>query len=394
MRPAICASLLAVSLTSCTATKTEVVAAKTVPTVATAVATRSDLASKLTLTGEFEPYQEVDVMAKVSGYLREIKVDIGDRVRAGQLLATLESPEMEDDLTRAQASIEEADSGLAAARDELTRSQAAHDIAHLSYNRILDVSKKEPGLVPQQEVDEAHSRDLVSEAQIASAKSKIAMSEQHSRVARAEQSRFKTLQRYTTITAPFDGVVTKRYGNVGALIQAGTSSQTQAMPLVRLSQNNLLRLTLPVPESSVAGIRLGQAVDVRVPSMNRNFSGQVKRFAGKLAMSTRTMDTEVEVPNPNLLLLPGIYAEVDLQMQKHDHALTVPPSAIEGSGTPSPKVYVVGADHAIHIVAVTTALEDSQRVEILTGLRDGDEVVVSRRSGLVEGEQVQAKPAN
>ncbi len=161
-------------------------------------ATRADLSSDLVLTAEFEPFQEIDVMAKVSGYIREIKVDIGDRVQEGQLLATLEIPEMQDDLTRAAAAIEEATAELATARDELQRAESAHDMAHLSYSRILDVSKREPGLVPQQEVDEVHSRDLVAEAQVSGAKSHITACEQRIRVSQAEQARFKTLYQYAS----------------------------------------------------------------------------------------------------------------------------------------------------------------------------------------------------
>src|SRR5580698_2903588 len=222
-----------------------------VPTVAVVQAARADLSSDLVLTAEFEPFQEVDVMAKVSGYIKKINVDIGDRVQEGQLLATLEIPEMQDDLTRAAAAIEEANAELATARDELQRVESAHQMAHLSYTRIQDVSKREPGLVPQQEVDEVHSRDLVAESQVSGAKSHITACEQRIRVAQAEQARFKTLFQYGVISAPFTGVITKRYANTGALIQAGTASQSQAMPVVRLSENGKLRLALPVPESAV-----------------------------------------------------------------------------------------------------------------------------------------------
>ena len=154
-----------------------------------AKATRMDLASDLVLTAEFEPFQQVDVMAKVAGYVRSIKVDIGDRVREGQVLATLEIPEMEDDLTKAAAAIDQADAEIATASDELHRAEAAHELAHLSYTRIADVLKREPGLVPQQEVDEARSRDLVAEAQVSAAKSSLRTAEQRARVARAEQGR-------------------------------------------------------------------------------------------------------------------------------------------------------------------------------------------------------------
>src|ERR1700678_3316944 len=148
------------------------------PTVAVVKASRADLSNDLLLTAEFEPFQEVDVMAKVSGYIKQINVDIGDRVQKGQLLATLEIPEMQNDLTRAAAAIDEASADLNMAHDELQRAESAHDIAHLSYHRLQDVSVKEPGLVPQQEVDEAHSRDLVAEAQVSSAKSHINACEQ------------------------------------------------------------------------------------------------------------------------------------------------------------------------------------------------------------------------
>lgn len=172
------------------------------PTVAVAKATLADLSTTVPLTAEFEPFQEVDVMAKVSGYIRQINVDIGDRVREGQVLAVLEIPEMQDDMTRAAAAIQEANADLATARHELQRSSSAHDMAHLSYTRILDVAKGEPGLVPQQEVDEARSRDLVAEAQVSAAKSRIAANQQRIRVSEAEQARLKTLYQYAVISAP------------------------------------------------------------------------------------------------------------------------------------------------------------------------------------------------
>jgi RND family efflux transporter MFP subunit len=362
-----------------------------VPTVAVVQATRANLSSDLVLTAEFEPFQEIDVMAKVSGYIKEIKVDIGDRVQEGQLLATLEIPEMQDDLTRASAAIDEANAELATARDELQRSQSAHDMSHLSYARILDVSKREPGLVPQQEVDEAHSRDLVAEAQMAGAKSHITACEQRIRVSQAEQARFKTMFQYGVITAPFAGVVTKRYANSGSLIQAGTASQSQAMPVARLSENRLLRLALPVPESAVSLIHLGEPVDVRVSALNRSFPGRVARFSDKVDQSTRTMKTEVDVPNPTLILIPGMYAEVDLVTEQRKNVLSVPVEAVDGSGR-SARVFTVQPSGAIQIVPVGLGLETAREVEIRSGdLKDGDDVIVGSRSGLKAGSKVQPK---
>jgi RND family efflux transporter MFP subunit len=362
-----------------------------VPTVAVVKVTRTNLSSDLVLTAEFTPFQEIDVMAKVSGYIRKINVDIGDRVHQGQLLATLEIPEMQDDLTRAAAAVDEADAELATAKDELRRAESARDIAHLSYSRILDVSKREPGLVPQEDVDEANSRDLVAEAQLSSAKSRITAAEQHIRVAQAEQARLKTMFQYAVITAPFTGVITKRYANSGSLIQAGTSSQTQAMPVVRLSENGLLRLDLPVPESDVPLVQLGEQVDVKVTALHRAFPGKVARFEDRVDESTRTMKTEVDVPNQDFVLVPGMYAEVDLITDQRRNVISVPVEAVEGAGD-SAAVYTIQSSGAIRIVPIRLGVETARQVEIRAGdLREGDTVIVGSRSGLKAGSKVRFK---
>lgn len=360
------------------------------PLVPVAKTARTDLVSDVVLTAEFQPFQQVDLMAKVAGYVKSIKVDIGDHVRAGQVLATLEIPEMEDDLARAAGAIGQSEAEIATASDELQRAEAVHQLAHLSSTRIADVLKREPGLVPQQEVDEARSRDLIAEAQVSSAKSSLRTAEQKLRVARADQTRVQTLHNYTTITAPFNGVVTKRYANAGSMIQAGTASQTQAMPIVQLSQDNLLRLILPVPESAVSRVHIGGSVEVRVSSLNRTFQGRVARFSNDIQQSTRTMDTEVDVPNGALTLIPGMYAEVNLRVNERRDALSVPLDAVDRNGTTT-RVFTVTPSDAIHIVPVTLGLETDARVEVRSGLHDGDVVVVGRRTGLKDGQQVQTK---
>jgi RND family efflux transporter MFP subunit len=361
-----------------------------IPTVPVVKVARENLSNDIVLTAEFIPYQEIDVMAKVAGYIKTIGVDIGDRLHEGDAIATLEVPEMQDEVNKAQSSIQAAESTIANANDELTRAGSAHEIAHLSYSRIQDVSKKEVGLVPQQEVDEAHSRDLQAEAQVSGAQSLLKVAEQRADVARGELARLKTMFRYTSITAPFDGVVTKRYANTGSMIQAGTSSQTQAMPVVRLSQNNLLRLIVPVPESSVPSIHKGEAAAVNVPVLHRTFPGRVTRFAEKVQMSTRTMDTEVDVPNPDLVLVPGMYAEVILNVDERNHALAVPLDAVEGTG-PAARAYTIGDSGAIAIVPVTTGIQNARSVEILSGLAEGQEVITGRHTGLREGQRVRPK---
>jgi RND family efflux transporter MFP subunit len=364
-----------------------------VVTVAVARATRSDLSQKLTLTAEFKPYQEIDVMAKVAGYVQKINVDIGDRVRQGQLLAVLEVPEMADDEVKAKAEIDRSQAQVGQSQEEVRRSQAAYDIARLSYQRLNSVSQSHPGLVAQQEVDEAQARASSADAQVSAAKSNVLAAQRQVNMAQAELARLETLYAYTKVTAPFDGVVTRRFADTGSMIQAGTASQTQAMPLVRVSQNSLLRLILPVPESVVSTVHAGQSVDVHVPTLNRTFPGKVVRFADRLSLETRTMDTEVDVPNPSLMLIPGMYAEVDLTIQQANGALTVPVNAVEADADNSHegRVLSVGPDNRLAFRKVALGLQTADRVQIVSGLREGDTVVVGSRSGLQPGTVVRAK---
>jgi RND family efflux transporter MFP subunit len=376
--------------------------ASDVLTVAVARAAPEDLSHSLVLTAEFRPFQEIDVMAKVAGYIKQINVDVGDRVRQGAVLATLEIPEMTDDLRRARAAVDRGQADVKRAGDELQRAQSAHEIAHLSFQRLSGVAEKRPGLVAQQEIDDAHSKDLVAEAQVSAARSALDAANQQVHVNTAELQKVQTLIDYTKVVAPFTGVITKRYADTGSMIQAGTASQTQAMPVVRLSENSLLRLILPVPESAVPTVHIGQQVEVRVPTLHRSFPGRVARFSGKLSLATRTMDTEVDVPNPNLVLIPGMYAEVDLTLAERRAVLAVPVMAVdmdsenrsESSGrrpAASGLVMVVTPNHRVEIRKVSLGIETANRIEIRSGLNEGDMVVLSGRSALEAGQEVQPK---
>lgn len=379
--------VISVSCTSPGAAETKASAGSALPTVAVEKAALASLSHDLALTAEFKPYQEIDVMSKVAGFVQKINVDIGDRVKAGRVLAVLEVPEMTDDLTKAAANIQLSDAEAKRSEDDVQRAQANHEVAHIAYQRLLDVSNARPGLVAQQELDDAKSKDLVSEAQLAASKSASMAAHQHTLVNRAEESRYRTLFNYSRVTAPFDGVVTQRYANQGSMIQAGTASQTQAMPVVRLSQNNLLRLMLPVPESAVSLIHLGQPVEVHVSSLSRSFAGKVARFSGNVSTATRTMETEVDVPNPSLILIPGMYADVDLRLQSRPNVLSIPVSAVDLTSAEH-QVYRVTTSGEIEVVPVKLGLETSTQVEVLSGLNAGDLVVVGDRAGLKAADRV------
>jgi RND family efflux transporter MFP subunit len=386
------ASLCILFLFSCTRQR-EVQATSAepqLPTVAVAKAAPHDLSRNVVLTAEFKPFQQIDVLAKVAGYVKQITVDAGDRVKQGQLLAVLEIPEMESDIVRAAAALQHSRAEVARARDEVQRAQAAHDMNHLAYTRLDSVSKTRPGLVAQQEIDDAHSHDQQSEAQIAAAKSALAAAEEQVRVSEADQVRIKTMFDYARVTAPFNGVVTKRFANTGSMIQAGTASTTQTMPIVRLSENGLLRLILPVPESEVPLIKIGKSVQVNVPTLHRAFRGKIARFSNELQLSTRTMDTEVDVPNPELIIVPGMYAEVSLAVEQSSYAIAVPLQAIGGSEEKH-TVFLVNQSGHIEERPVEVGIQTSDLSEIKSGLAPGDLVVVGSRSQLKPGQQVVPK---
>lgn len=360
------------------------------PAVPVARVDRADVERSVTLTAEFRPFQEVDVHAKVAGFLKQIYVDVGDRVNQGQLLAVLEIPEMADDLAHAKAAAQLSAANVQRARQEVDRAKSAHEFAHLNFTRLSEVIKLRPNLVAQQEIDDAQARDRESEAQVSAAQAALNAAEHQVSVSEADQQKVQTLSEYARITAPFTGVITQRYADTGAMIQAGTASQTQALPLVRLSQNNLLRLTLPVPESAVPSIHLGDMIEVGVPTLNRSFSGRIARFSDKVATATRTMETEVDVPNPNLVLVPGMYAVAVLTLEKHRGALAVPVEAVEDQET-SPTVMVVDSEGKLALREVKLGIETANRVEVLSGIAKGEMVVVGSRGQFRVGQKVQPK---
>src|SRR5262249_1091465 len=304
----------------------------------------------------------------------------------------IEVPEMADDQARTQSLLNRSQAELARSKDELQRAESSHTIAHLSYTRLSEVARQKAGLVAQQEIDDVHSKDLVAEAQVSAAKSSVSAAEQQVQVNMAEVQKVKTLIDYTRVPAWFAGMVTRRYADTGSMIQAGTSSSTQVMPLIKLSQNSLLRLILPVPESAVPTVHVGQEVTVRVPTLGRSFPGRVARFAEKVSSATRTMDTEVDVPNPNLVLIPGMYAQASLTLDNRNNVLTIPIQAIDFSPDETTgQVVVVTPENRIEIRQAQLGLQTETKVEVRSGLREGDDVVTGSRSNLRPGQTVRPK---
>jgi RND family efflux transporter MFP subunit len=346
------------------------------PQVAVCQVTREDLAEELVCDAELRPYQEVEIHAKVAGYLENITVDIGDRVQTGQLLATIEVPELADDIQRAKAAVTRNE-------QEVSRAQAAYEEAHLIYMRLAAVDKAQPNLIAQQELDAALEKDRSTASALAAAKAEVDVSQ-------AEISKLETMRKYCRIVAPFSGVITRRYADPGALIQAGISSSTQAMPLVRLSQINRLRLDIPVSVQYVSHINVGDPTEIHVESCDKTLSGTIARSTRKVDTATRKMEVEVDVPNDKLDLIPGMYASVTLKVNHRDKTLAVPVEAV--SRQKSATVFVVNKERKLEERIVSLGLETPHKLEVLSGLAENELVMIGSRTQLKPGQQVQPKP--
>ncbi len=367
-------------------------------TVAVSTVQRGDISHVLSLAGQFQPYQVVDVHAKVSGYVRHIYVDIGDRVHVGQTLAVLEVPELNAQYRGTQSEEKRSHDQITIARHEISRAAANHTALQANYDRLLQASKAQPGLIAEQELDDARAKADASQAQVDAAQSTLSAAQQQSDVATADMQRVGAMQSYTTITAPLNGVIVWRYADTGALIQAGTSSDVQSLPLVKLSQSDLLRLRLPVPEDAVGYIHNGDTVQIRVDALHRSFSGKVVRFTRNVSLDTRTMQTEIDVPNVNLSITPGMYANTYVQLAHKEKILTVPLLAVQRSASGVNTVLVVDDQNRVHRRTVQLGIEGSLLAEVTGGLNLGDRVVLGDPARYQDGQSItpkmQAQPAN
>jgi len=361
-----------------------------IPSATVAKAKRGPLLNTLTLAGQFQPYQEIEVHAKVSGYVQHIYVDIGDRVRAGQSLAVLEIPELDAQLKGTQAEVLHSRDEITRAEHEVTRAESDYSALHAAYTRLEQAAQARPGLIAEQELDDSRAKDLAAGAQVDATKAALAAAKQQTAVADANRMRVSALADYAHVTAPLSGVITWRYADLGALIQAGTTSNTQAMPLVRLAESDILRLRLPVPESAVADIRVGAPVQVRVKAIGRSFTGKIERFTRSVSLETRTMETEIDVENKDLSLTPGMYADTTIELVHKDNALTVPVQAVVQSGTES---FVLMLDDQDRVQKRTVELgeQTSDVVEIIRGLSDKDRVITGGQSNYQVGELVKPR---
>ena len=362
---------------------------QSLPIAPVAVVSRAPLANTLNVAGEFLPLQEVELHARVAGYIRHIGVDIGDRVKAGQVVATLDVPELTAQVEGADAGVRQTQEQITRAKSEVQRAQANYEALHSAAQRLQQASDARPGLIAQQELEDALAKDREAAALVDSAKSALSATQQQLGVSQADRRHYSALADYSRITAPFSGVVTWRYADTGALIQAGTSNST-SMPVVKLAEVDVLRLRLPVPETLAAFVRVGDSASIHVGAIGTTLLGKVTRSAGELDSSTRTMQVEIDVPNKDGKLSPGMYADVSLNIHRSRNALVVPAQAVDQAGS-EPFVMLVDAANKVEKKLVRLGIATANRIEILSGVSEGDKVIVANLATFQAGESVTPK---
>ena len=330
----------------------------------------------ITLPASVEALDQATLYAKVSGYVQWIKVDKGDRVKKGAVLAQLEVPEVDKQYQSALAAVQQAEA-------EEERAQAEAILKQLTYKRLADVRQSKPDVLPQQEVDTARAAYEVAQGDAKLGKAKVAL-------ARAEVGRLEALRQFAKITAPYDGVITARFVDPGALIQQGSGSA--GSPVVTIASMDTVRVYVYVPEADVAYVDRGKPAMVLLNALpDKGLAGRITRFASALDPQTRTMKTEIDLANPGHRILPGMYGTAELKLAAEGEAVFVPDPSIRRDSEGRPFVFVV-EHQRLRMMPVQTGLDDGSMMQV-KGLRGSETVVLSGTTNLEEGMAVRTVKA-
>ena len=359
---------------------------------AVAVVQRMPAEDSVTIPGVFQAYQDVLVHAEVTGYVKNIFVDIGDRVHTGEVLAILDVPDLNAEVNAAQAAVSRDKSEIQRTRNDVARAVAIHAALHSEYARLKTAAATLPGLIAQQDLDDKQAADLSSEAQIDAAKSAYAAAQEKTSEDEATLERYKAMQAYSYVRSPFNGVVTFRFADTGALIAAGTSESKEAMPVVRVAQSDLLRLRMPVPESDVDYMHVGDPAVVQVQATGEKINTRIVRFTRSLDTDTRTMLTEVDIPNKDLHLAPGMFANTTFPLTQDRNAMIVPIDGIvEGD---QPYVLVVNQQNRVVKHPVVLGIQGPNFYQVVSGVHIGDRVIVGNQANYQTGQKVTPSPVD
>ncbi len=333
---------------------------------------RQDLIRTIELPGSFRAYEETVLHAKTSGFLESIRVDTGDPVQKGQVLARISSPEVAQHVQQARARYNSAMSEWKA-----TKAQAVLD--EKTFERYEAIQNTDPALIAGQEVDLARSRHDASSSRATAFEAQVAG-------AREAVQEMQALAAYTLIRAPFDGVVTERHVDPGAFIEIGKN-----VPILTIANSDRLRLHVNVPERDARFIKPGSAVRLQVDALPQEiFTGSITRFASALNSDTRTMLTEIVLPNVSHRILPGMYAHAVLNLETHPKAIVLPAEAVVATKKET-YVLVVTGKAKVHKIPVKTGINDGKTVEIVHGLTGNERIIFNNQTDLETGMTVKTK---
>jgi len=350
------------------------------PTVTVVSVERSAAAGTLILPGNIQAVTEAPVLARASGYIQRRYVDIGDRVKSGQVLADIEAPELDQQVNQARAALDQSRAALEQANANLQQGQAQAQLAKVTADRWKNLQSK--GVVSRQENDTYQSQSVAAQASVLALEKAVVSARSNIAAAEANLSRLTELQGYKSVRAPFAGVITVRNVDVGALVSEANTL------LFRIAQTDRLRTYVNVPQSDADSVRVGQVARLVIADLaGHQFSGTVTRTANALDPATRTLLTEVQVPNSNGLLLPGMYTQVDLTTPRKNPPLLIPGDTLVVRST-GPQVGVVGPDHIVHFQRLQLGRDFGDKIEVLSGLEAGQQVVVNPGDTVQEGAKV------
>ncbi len=352
------------------------------PVVTVAPVARSAAKTELILPGNIQAVTEAPVLARASGYLARRNVDIGDRVTAGQPLAQIEAPELDQQIRQAKAAVEQAGNAIAQAEAALKQGRSNENLARVTAGRWKNLFEK--GVVSRQENDTYQAQWASQQANVEALEKAVAVSRSNAAALQANLDRLNELKSYQIVRAPFAGVITLRNVDTGALINEGSTL------LFRIAQTGRLRIYVNLPQSEAESVRAGQTANLIISDLpGRKFAGTVTRTASALDPATRTLLTEVQIPNPDGILLPGMYAQVDFPVQRARPSLVIRGDTLVVRSD-GPQVAVVGGNGQVHFARIQLGRDYGDRLEVLSGLEEGQEIVVNPNDAVREGVRVKA----
>ncbi len=343
---------------------------------------RSSAQTSLVLPGSIEAVTEAPVLARASGYIVKRLVDIGDRVGAGQVLAVIEAPEIDQQILQAKAQVDQSTSGIQQAQANLVQGQANLQLAAVTKDRWQKLFDK--GVVSRQENDTYRAQWAAQQASVDALEKAVAAARSNLGAAQANLARWNDLQSYQTVRAPFAGVITLRNVDTGVLVTEGSTL------LFRIAQTDRLRIYLNVPQADASSVRRGQKATLAIPDLaGRKFPCEVTRTADALDPSSRTLLVEVQASNSGGLLLPGMYAQVDLAVPRKEPPLAIPGDTLVVRDNVT-QVAVVSRDGTVHFQRIQLGRDFGDRLEVLSGLEPGQLLAVNPSDSVRDG--VKVKP--